>query len=103
MTLSQDNHVVQAFPADRRNHPFSVSIMPRRARSGYHLLDAEHLCLSLKNLSLDRVAITDQVPRVLIPSVGVQELSSGPLGRWKFGNVEVQDLSPIIAEHYEHK
>ena len=89
MTLAQNNHVIQALPPNRTNHSFSVRILPRRQACGDDLFDTKRFGLPTKTLSLDRISITDQVPRRLIHPACFKQLTRRPCGRWVFGHVEV--------------
>ncbi len=48
MLLIQDDHVVEAFPADTPNEPFTIGILPGTSRSADHLLDAHVLDAALR-------------------------------------------------------
>lgn len=52
---------------------------------------------SQKLLSVDLVAIPDQVLRRLVKGKRLDDLLGGPGGRWSIGDVEVHDLSTVVA------
>ena len=61
--LVQDDYVVEEFAADGANHPLDEWVLPRRARRGENLGDADPFHPSPKVVAVDAVAIPEEVAR----------------------------------------
>ncbi len=55
LTVVKRHHVVEAFPAQRTDKPFGVTILPRRARGDHHLLKAYSFRAVLEHVAVDSV------------------------------------------------
>ena len=56
VALAQNNNVIQAIPPDAADQAFDVRILPRAARGGQNLLDADALDAPLEVVPVDRIA-----------------------------------------------
>jgi hypothetical protein len=65
MPLAKHNNVVQAFPPDRADQPFSVSILPWRSRRSRPVTNAHRPKTADENVAIDGIAVTDGVSRCL--------------------------------------
>ena len=102
MPFIHDDHVIQAFPPDRPDHPFDIWVLPRRSVRSQDLLDPES-CNSTVELTPELpVPITDQIVRDLVLEAGLGHLLASPGSRWRVGHVEVPDRAPGIVENQEH-
>jgi hypothetical protein len=97
MTFSQHDHVIQAFPTDRSDYAFRVGVLPRRPGRGDDFFDAERFDLPQKSISIDRIAISDQVARCLGRVAGFNELTRCPSGSGMGSDIEVTDMAAIVA------
>ena len=52
-------------------------------------------------LAVDRVSITEQVPRSRIVREGLDDLAGGPDGRGVIRDVDVEEFAAVVAEHDE--
>src|SRR6266404_4726738 len=60
--LAEYNNVVKAaFPADRTDQPFSISILPRRARRRRSIADAYRSDSAEKDLTIGPVPVTKEI------------------------------------------
>ena len=80
ITFSEHDDVIQTFPADRADDAFRIILLPRGPRRGGDFLDAERFGLPQKSISIDRIAIPDQVVRCLSCAAGLNELTRCPNG-----------------------
>ena len=60
MALAKYNDVVKAFPSDRTDQPFGISILPRRARR-------RRLESADKDLTIGPVPVTNEIAGALLP------------------------------------
>jgi len=71
--LANHDDTVQAFPPDRADQPFGISVLPRRSRRSRPVTNAHRPKAADENITVDGVAVTDDVLRCLsfpkIPSV----------------------------------
>jgi hypothetical protein len=71
--------------------------------SAKNLLNAETLSPPGKFLSVNRIAITEQILWLFVHSAGLNQLLCSPGGGWMVGYIEMQDPTAVIAENDEHK
>lgn len=96
-----DDHVVEALPADAANQTFAVRVLPGRPCGGHDLLDSRRLDDLREVITVDPVAIADEESRRGIPWERVPDLLSGPNGRWMLGGVDVEDAAAVVREDDE--
>ena len=80
MPLAEDDDMIKAFPSDRADQPFSMSILPWRSRRGWPVTNAHGAKTPGEYLAVDPVAIADDVPRCGFPAAGLGELPGNPFG-----------------------
>ena len=100
--FTEYDHVIQALPPNRANHPLNVSSLPRRPRRRQHLLDAHRLHLHDKVRPKDPIAIAQQIARRFLPGEGLAQLLSGPCRGRTRGNPKMQDAPSVMRQHQEH-
>ena len=103
VSLAKDNHVAQAFSADRAHKPLTIRGLPGRPRRANDFLDTHVLDALLKERTMDAVAITNQEAWSLIVGERLDNLLSRPLGRGMLGDVEVDDMSSMMTKNDEGK
>ena len=103
MVRVEDHHVIQAFAPNGSDDPFDVWILPRGTRCDENLLDVKGVDATREVLTVDAVAVTDQIPGDRVPWKRFDELSAGPFSRRVFGDVEVNDTAPLMTEHEKHE
>ncbi len=69
----------------------------------FNFFDIKGSSLTAKLASVDGIAVPKEVARGLIQSAGLQQLPCGPHGCRVLCDVEMQDLSPIVAQDEQHK
>jgi hypothetical protein len=68
VALAEYKDVVKAFPADRTDQPFSISIFPRGARRRRSIADAYRSESADKDLTIGPVPVTNEIAGSLFPS-----------------------------------
>ena len=76
VALAEYNDVVKAFPSERTDQPFSISILPRGARRRRSIADAYRSESANKDLPIGPVAVTDEIAGSLVPPAGFRVLRS---------------------------
>src|ERR1700676_4333411 len=80
--LAEHDDMIKAFPSDRANPPFSMSILPRRSRRGWPVTNAHRTKTPGEYLAVDPVPIADDVFRCGFPPAGLGKLPGNPFGSW---------------------
>src|SRR3984893_6020580 len=78
VALADHNNVVKAFPADRTDQPFSISILPRGARRRRSIADAYRSESADKDLTIGPVPVTNEIAGSLLPPACFRELICDP-------------------------
>src|SRR6516165_10648967 len=76
--FTEYDHVIQALPANRADHPLDVGTLPGRPRRREHLFDAHRLHLLHEVCPEDAIAIAQQIARCRLPGEGFAQLLGGP-------------------------
>ena len=94
--LSEHNNVVKAFPSDRTDQPFGVSILPRGAWRRWAVANAHRSNSSDEDIAIGPIAIADQVVGNPFPAEGFRNLICNPFcGRMRC-DAEPYDLSSAV-------
>src|SRR5471030_123180 len=81
VSLAEDHDMIKAFPSDRADQSFSVSILPWRPWRGWPIPNAHGAKPPFEKHAIDAVAITDDIPRRGFPAAGLGELPGDPFRR----------------------
>src|SRR5262249_6812865 len=95
--------MIQTFSADRTDHAFHISALPRRARSAKNFFDIHDFNLLAKLLPVDAVTISQQIFRCGVEGKGFEHLLRGPFRRGMSRDVEVDNASSIMRENDKHE
>src|SRR6202171_3473825 len=101
MPLAEHDNVVKTFPPDRCARPFTIPVLPRRSRRGGPIPNAHRPKAADEDVTVDGVAVTDDVSRRHFPAIGLGELARNPLGRWVRGHSQPQDLAAIVMQYQQ--
>jgi hypothetical protein len=101
MSLVQDDHVIQAFTADTPDQPLDIRILPRTSWGNRHCFDAQMPHPLPKGVTIDPIAVAEEIPRGLVPWERVHDLLGRPCGGGMFRDIEVHDASPFVSEDHE--
>ena len=82
VALAEYNNVVKAFPSDRTDQPFSISILPRGARRRRSIADAYRSKSADKDLTIGAVAVTNEIAGSLLPPACLRDLICDPFCGW---------------------
>src|SRR5258708_2137538 len=94
--LSEHNNVVKAFPSDRTDQPFSISILPRGAWRRWSVANAHRSKSSDEDIAIGPIAIADQIVGSPFPSESFRNLICDPFrGRMRC-DAEPYDLSSAV-------
>ena len=101
MPFVEHDHVIQTFSAYGADDAFAVRILPGRRGCDQDFLDAHVFDALLEVVTVDAIAIADEKTRCFVVRESVDDLLGGPFGVGIRGDVEVNDLPPVMAEHDE--
>ena len=101
MPLAQHDVVIEAFTADRSDHPLSERVLPGRTWRDHDFLDSHVLESLLEAVAVDAIAITDQIRRYLVEGEGLDDLLCGPCRGRMGGDIEVDEPASVMSEHDE--
>src|SRR6266850_2753750 len=96
VALAEYNNVVKAFPADRTDQPFSISILPRGARRRRSIADAYRSESANKDLAIGPVPVTNEIARSLFPPACFRDLICDPFSGWMRCDAKPQNMSPAV-------
>ena len=69
---------------------------------GYLAEEYELNAEAVNSCAIDFIAVVGQIARRLLPGKGLNHLLYHPPACWVFGDVEVDDLPTLVAQHEEH-
>src|SRR2546429_831635 len=94
--LSEHTNVVKAFPSDRTDQPFGISILPRGAWRRWSVANAHRSKSSDKDIAIGPIAIADQIVGSSFPAESFRDLICNPFcGRMRC-DAEPYDLSSAV-------
>src|SRR6266481_2990834 len=96
VALAEYNNVVKAFPSDRTDQPFSISILPRGARRRGSIADAYRSESADKNLNIGAVPVTNEIVGSLFPTACFRDLICDPFCGWMRCDAKPQNMSPAV-------
>jgi hypothetical protein len=95
--------VVQALPADGTDHAFHVCVLPRRSWRTEDLFDVHDFNLLAELVSVDPIAISQQIPRRALKGEGFNDLLCSPFPNRMGRHIEMKDASAVVREHNKDK
>ena len=101
--LSEHNDVVQAFPAYRSAYAFDVSPLPGRSRCAEDFVDVHDFELLAEFVSVDPIAISQEILWCAAKGEGLDDLLTGPLRCRMDRHVEMKDAAAVVREYDKHK
>ncbi len=101
MGFIEHDDVIEALSPYGAADPFAVWILPGREWCDRHFFDTHAFDTFLEIVSINAIAITDEKTWCFIVRKSVDDLLGRPFGVRIRGNVEVNDLSPVVTEHDE--
>jgi hypothetical protein len=82
----------------RAAEPFHEGILPRAAGGRADLLDLHALYASAERVTVDSVAIAEEISGGGVVREGIHDLLGGPVGGGMLGHVEVENAPPMVGE-----
>jgi hypothetical protein len=101
VSLSEDEHVIQRLASDRPDQALSERVLPRAVWRRDDFVDPHALHAMPRWLTVDVVAVVEEVGRRGLVREGVHDLLGGPVGGGVLGHVEVDDTPAVMGEHDE--
>src|SRR6202171_4463752 len=101
MPLAEHDNVVKTFPPDRTDRSFAIFVLPRRSRRGRPIPTAHRPKAADEDVTVDRVAVTNDVSRRSFPAIGLGELVRNPFSRWVRGHSQPNDLAGTVLEYQQ--
>src|SRR6202043_3887725 len=96
VALAEYNNVVKAFPSDRTDQPFSISILPRGARRRRPIANAHRSKSTDKDLTIGPVPVTNEIARSLFPPACFRDLVCDPFCGWMRCDAKPQNMSAAV-------
>src|ERR1700726_81949 len=72
----------QDIPAGSNRSPFTIPVLPWRSRRSWPIPNAHRPKAADEDVTVDGVAVTDDVSRLNFPTIGLGELARNPFSRW---------------------
>ena len=101
MVVVEDDHVVDAVSAQGSDEAFHEWILPRGSRSRLHLLDAHVIDTAGELVTVDTIAVTEQISRRAVPGKRFHNLLCGPFRTGRLGHVEMDNPSSVVGQDDE--
>src|ERR1700674_4773878 len=96
VALAEYNNVVKAFPSDRTDQPFSISILPRGTRRCWSVANAHRSKSTDKDLTIGPVPVTNEIAGSLFPPACFGDLVCDPFCGWMRCDAKPQNMSPAV-------
>src|SRR2546426_7946898 len=103
VSFPKDEDVIQTLAPDGADKPLREGVLPWAVRRREDFTDAHALHALPEHVTVDRVAIAEEVGRRRVVREGVHDLLGGPVGSGVFGHVEVDDAPAVVSEHDENE
>jgi hypothetical protein len=82
---------------------FDKGILPRAAGGREDLLDLHALHALTEGVTVDRIAIAEEIDGGGVVREAVHDLLGGPRSGGMLGDVEVEDPTPMVGEDDQHE
>ena len=91
-----EHNMVKAFPADRTDQPFSVSVLPWGARRRRSIANAHRSKSSDEDLAIGPIPVPNEIAGSLFPAAGFRDLICDPFCGWMRCDAKPQNMSPAV-------
>src|ERR1700716_548283 len=99
MPLAEHDNVVKTFPPDRTDR--TISVLPRRSRRGWPIPNAHRPKAADEDVTVDGVAVTNDVSRRYFPTIGLGELARNPFRCRVRSHSQPQELAAIVLQNQQ--
>src|SRR6202163_2562786 len=96
LSLAQDDNVVEAFPSDRTDQPFSICALPRGAGRRRSVANAYRSESADKDLTIGPVPVANEIAGSLFPPACFRGLICDPFCGWMRCDAKPQNMSPAV-------
>ena len=101
MPFAKDENMIQALASDRADEALREGILPRALGRCQDFVDPYALHALPEHVTVDRVAIAEEIGGRGVLREGVHDLLGGPVGGGVLGHIEVDDAPAMMSEHDE--
>ena len=98
MPLTKDDNMVKAVPSDRADEPLTIAILPGRSRRGWPIPNAHRPKTSDENITVDAVAIANEIAWPLLPATSFRQLAADPFSARMRGCSKTQDFTATMLK-----
>src|SRR5258708_37861325 len=101
LPFAEHANLVKSSPPDPPDRLFAISCLPRRSRRGWPIPNAHCPKAADEDVTVDGVAVTNDVSRCYFPTIGLGELVRNPFSRWVRSHPQPQDLAAIVTQYQQ--
>src|SRR5882762_8206271 len=99
--FAKDEDVIQALAPDGADEPLREGVLPWAVRRREDFTDAHALHALPEHVTVDRVAIAEEIGRGGVVREGVHDLLGRPGSGGMLGDIEMEDAPAVVGEHDE--
>jgi hypothetical protein len=99
--FAKNEDVIQTLAPDGADEPLREGVLPRALRRREDFSDPHALHALPEHVTVDRVAIAEEVRRGGVVREGVHDLLGGPGSCGMLGDIEVEDAPAVVGKHDE--
>ena len=99
MSLVEEDDVIQQFSAKATDYALNIGVLPRRSRCGDDFVDAQARQPSLNPITINAIAVSQQILRGRIERKRFYNLLGCPLCDRMFRHIEVDDSPAVVRQH----
>ena len=97
MPFVENDDMIKILATDRPDESLNIRVLPKGSRRDEHILDAHVPDVGTKHVTVDCIAFMNQEARCSVEWKSFDDLLGRPLGHRMGSDVEVHDLSPVVA------
>jgi len=101
MPFSQDDDMIEAFPADQADQPFNKSVLPRGAQRRWSITNVHRLKPADEGLTIGSIPIPDQIAGSLFPAASFSDLICDPFCDWMRCDAKPYNPSSTIRHNHQ--
>src|SRR5437773_11820417 len=101
VAFAENQNVIQTLAPDGADEPLREGVLPRAVRRREDFTDAHALHALPEHVTVDRVAIAEEIGRGGIVWEGVHDLLGRPGSSGMLGDIEVEDAPAVVCKHDE--
>src|SRR5256712_12907621 len=97
--FAEDEYVIQTFAPDGADEPLREGVLPRTVRGREDFTDAQALHALPEHVTVDRVAIAEEIGQGGVVREAVHDLLDRPGSGGMLGDIEVEDAAASAPPH----